>query len=109
MSSPIYFNQSVIILDTTSSLNPTTASLILYGGISINNTIQSNDISTGSLVVSGGIAIQGNLYGTLANIPNLISVNHTSTNIYVPGNSTLELMVQLPIYTKLIKLLLIYT
>jgi len=68
----LYFNQPIVVLDTTSA-NPTSASLLLYGGFTalgatrmsgiasfVNNT-QSTSTSNGAIVVSGGVAIQKNL------------------------------------------------
>ena len=81
MSSPMFFNQAMVILDTTTSINPTTASLVLYGGVSLGDLTQSTNTSTGALVINGGLAVQSNLYGTYANLPNLESVNLTTKNL----------------------------
>ena len=59
--SPMYFEQPIVLFDTTESLNATTGSFVLYGGVSINSTYQSSDTSTGAFVLSGGMAIQKNL------------------------------------------------
>ena len=59
--SPMYFEQPIVIFDTTQSLNSSTGSFVLYGGVSVHSTYQSTDTSSGSIVVSGGIGIQKNL------------------------------------------------
>jgi hypothetical protein len=68
----LYYNQPIVVLDTTSA-TPTSGSLVLYGGFSakggsvlsgitsIINSTQSTDTSSGSLIVSGGVGIQKNL------------------------------------------------
>ena len=68
----LYYNQPIVVLDTTSA-TPTSGSLVLYGGFSakggsvlsgitsIINSTQSADTSSGSLIVSGGVGIQKNL------------------------------------------------
>jgi len=68
----LYFNQPIVVLDTTAA-NPTSASLLLYGGFtslgaarfagisSFVNSTQSTTTSNGAVVVTGGVAIQKNL------------------------------------------------
>ena len=73
----LYFNQPIVVLDTTAA-TPTSGSLVLYGGITANgnallsttnisgittitNATQSTDMSNGALIVTGGVAIQKNL------------------------------------------------
>ena len=68
----LYFNQPIVVLDTTTA-NPTSASLLLYGGFTslgdsrfsgrsyFVNTTESTSICGGAVVVSGGVAIQKNL------------------------------------------------
>jgi hypothetical protein len=70
----LYFNQQVIILDTSASSNATTGSLVLYGGLatnatsslkatnisgiaSITNSTISTNTASGALVVSGGVGM----------------------------------------------------
>jgi len=59
--SPMYFEQPIVIFDTTQSLNSTSGSFVLYGGVSINATYDSTTTSTGAFVLSGGMGIQKNL------------------------------------------------
>jgi hypothetical protein len=73
----LYFNQPLIVLDTTLA-SQTSASLLLHGGmnvrgntlfssvdisgiIQVKNTTQSTTTSNGALIVSGGVGISGNL------------------------------------------------
>jgi hypothetical protein len=68
----LYFNQPIVVLDTTGA-NPTSASLLLYGGVTalgtsrfsglstFVNSTESTTTSNGAIVVSGGVAIQKNL------------------------------------------------
>ena len=56
--SPMFFEQPIVIFDTTQSLNATTGAFVLYGGLSINATYQSTSTSTGGFVLSGGMAVQ---------------------------------------------------
>ena len=67
--SPMYFEQPIVIFDTTQSLNSTSGSFVLYGGVSINATYQSESTSSGAFVLSGGMAVQKNLnVGGITNI-----------------------------------------
>ena len=59
--SPMFFEQPIVIFDTTQSLNSTSGSFVLYGGVSINATYQSTDTSSGAFVLSGGMGIQKQL------------------------------------------------
>ena len=56
--SPMYFEQPIVIFDTTQSLNATTGAFVLYGGVSINADYQSVSTSSGAFVLSGGMAVQ---------------------------------------------------
>ena len=56
--SPMFFEQPIVIFDTTESLNSTSGAFVLYGGVSINATYQSSSTSTGAFVLSGGMAVQ---------------------------------------------------
>lgn len=69
----LYFNQSLIILDTTASANTTTGSLVVYGGASLNDThisgvtnISNSTVSTntasGALIVFGGVGVANNIH-----------------------------------------------
>ena len=67
--SPMYFEQPIVIFDTTQSINSTSGSFVLYGGVSINATYQSESTSSGAFVLSGGMAVQKNLnVGGITNI-----------------------------------------
>lgn len=57
----MFFEQPVVIFDTTESLSPTTGAFVLYGGLSINATYDSSDISSGGFVLSGGMAVKKNI------------------------------------------------
>jgi hypothetical protein len=68
----LYYNQPIVVLDTTTA-TPTSGSLVLYGGFSargasvlsgitsIINSSESNGSSSGALIISGGVGIQKNL------------------------------------------------
>ena len=66
-NTPLYYNQGLVILDTTPS--------------------DSN--TTGSLVIHGGLGIQGSMIGTHAELQNAIVTNATFTNAHITGNATL--------------------
>ena len=69
-----YFNQAVIILDSTNSTGKTSGSLLLYGGMAVTgdntfsgqthvvNTVGSTSSSTGAFIIDGGIGIKENIY-----------------------------------------------
>jgi hypothetical protein len=59
--SPMFFEQPIVIFDTTESLNSTSGSFVLYGGVSINAAYQSTNTSSGAFVLSGGMGIQKQL------------------------------------------------
>jgi hypothetical protein len=59
--SPMFFEQPIVIFDTTQSLNSTSGSFVLHGGMSINATYQSSNTSSGAFVLSGGMGIQKQL------------------------------------------------
>jgi hypothetical protein len=82
--SPLYFEQPIVIYDTTESLNSSVGSFVLYGGVSINATYQSSSTSTGAFVLSGGAAVQKNLYvGGITNIRNSTQSEGTATGALV--------------------------
>jgi len=59
--SPMYFEQPIVIFDTTQALSRTSGSFVLYGGVSLNATHDSTSITNGSFVVAGGVGIEKNL------------------------------------------------
>ena len=71
--SPMYFEQPIVIFDTTQSLNSTSGAFVLYGGVSINATYQSTDTSSGAFVLSGGMGIQKQL-----NVGGITNINNTT-------------------------------
>jgi hypothetical protein len=58
---PTYFEQPIVIFDTTEALNATTGSFVLYGGLSIASTYESTGLTTGAFVLHGGMGVQSNL------------------------------------------------
>lgn len=60
-TSPMYFEQPIIIRDTTESLNYTTGSFITYGGITINSTYESAGPTSGAFIVRAGAGVGGKL------------------------------------------------
>ncbi len=82
--SPLYFEQPIVIFDTTQSSNSTSGSFVLYGGVSINATYDSTTTSTGAFVLSGGMGIQKNLYvGGTTNIKNTTQSEGTGSGALV--------------------------
>ena len=72
--SPMYFEQSIVIFDTTQPLNSTSGSFVSYGGVRINAEYESTDTSSGAFLLSGGMAVQKNLnVGGITNISNIIT------------------------------------
>ncbi len=62
-SQNISFNKKIISNDTTTSINSTSASVVLLGGISISNTTDATSISSGgSATLSGGLAVAKKMY-----------------------------------------------
>ena len=49
--SPMFFEQPIVIFDTTESLNSTSGAFVLYGGVSINAKYQTVDTSSGAFVL----------------------------------------------------------
>lgn len=89
MTSPMYFEQSIVIFDTTESLNASTGSFVIYGGMSIGATYQSSSVSTGAFVVSGGIATQKNInVGGTASIAGITTITNSTQSTGV-GNGAL--------------------
>ena len=77
--SNLYFNQSLIILDTKVSNSTTTGSLVVYGGLASNGTTSlnntnisgitnilnstgSNGTASGALIVFGGVGVADNIH-----------------------------------------------
>ena len=56
-TTPMYFEQPIVIFDTTQATNLTSGSFVLYGGVSINATHDSSNFSSGSFVLAGGMGI----------------------------------------------------
>jgi hypothetical protein len=57
----MYFEQPIIIRDTTESLNYTTGSFLTYGGFTINSTYESAGPTSGAFVVRAGAGVGGKL------------------------------------------------
>jgi hypothetical protein len=75
----MYFEQPIVIFDTTEALSPTTGSFVLYGGLSINATYQSNNASTGAFVIAGGIGINKKLnVGGDSSIAGIVTITNTT-------------------------------
>jgi hypothetical protein len=101
--SPMYFEQPIVIFDTTQSLNATTGAFVLYGGLSVNATYQSSSTSTGAFVLSGGLGVQKDVsVGGIQHIYNTTEstgVNNgalivdggvgIAKNLHVGGNATI--------------------
>ena len=83
--SPMYFEQPIVIYDTTQSLNSTSGSFVLYGGMSINAAYQSTDTSSGAFVLSGGVGIQKRL--------NVGGITHISDTTESEGTNSGALIV----------------
>ena len=77
--SNLYFNQSLIILDTKVANSTTTGSLVVYGGLASNGTTSlnntnisgitnilnstgSNGTASGALIVFGGVGVADNIH-----------------------------------------------
>ena len=57
MSSPLYFREYVVVLDTTVS-NSSVGSLLLYGGLTISNTSDVTGVNAGGAFTTlGGMAV----------------------------------------------------
>ncbi len=86
--SPLYFEQPLVIFDTTESLNPTTGSFVLYGGISVNSTYGSTNPTTGSATFAGGVGIKENL-NVFKNttIDGIVTITNTSESTGIGSGS----------------------
>ena len=82
--SPLYFEQPIVVLDTTQALNASSGSFVLYGGVSINAAYESNDTSSGAFVLSGGMAVQKQLnVGGITHIVNSTESEGTASGALV--------------------------
>jgi len=79
-TSPLYYNQALIVLDTTAVTGQTQGSVVLYGGLNVNNTVDSTNQSTGSVVLYGGLGIQGTVNGVNANFSDNVTVNASTVS-----------------------------
>jgi hypothetical protein len=89
--SNLYFNQSLIILDTKASTSTTTGSLVVFGGASlqdtnisgttsISNSTVSTNTASGALIVFGGVGVANNIHvGGNAIISGDLSTSRIST------------------------------
>ena len=69
-TSPMYYNQALVVLDTTAVTSQTQGSVVLYGGLNVNNTMNSTNQTTGSVVFYGGLGIKGDVHGGYAYFKN---------------------------------------
>ena len=69
--------------------------LVVFGGISIQNTANATSASSGNgLTIAGGAGIGADLYvGQIGYIPRVISVNNTTTNLVTTNTSSANLYV----------------
>jgi len=69
--------------------------LVVFGGISVQNTANAFSATEGNgLTIAGGAGIGRDLYvGTVGYIPRVISTNNTTTNIVVTNTSSTNLYV----------------
>jgi hypothetical protein len=93
MSSPLYYQQSIVILDTSVSSNTSSGSLVMSGGLGIQGTLsgynavftstaQSLGSGSGALVINGGIGIAKDIYiGGDTFVTGNLYVNGTTTSI----------------------------
>ena len=82
--SPMYFEQSIVIFDTTQPLNSTSGSFVSYGGVRINAEYESTDTSSGAFLLSGGMAVQKKLnVGGITNISNITQSEGTGSGALV--------------------------
>ena len=101
--SPMFFEQPIVIFDTTQSTNSSSGAFVLYGGVSINATYDSSTTSSGAFVLSGGMAVQKNIsVGGIQHIYNTTQSSSDSNgalvvdggvgiakNLNVGGNTTI--------------------
>jgi hypothetical protein len=93
MSSPLYYEQSIIILDTSVSTDTSSGSLVISGGVGIQgslfgydaflmSTTQSIGSGSGALVINGGIGIAKDIHvGGDTFLTGNLYVNGTTTSI----------------------------
>jgi len=91
-------NGTIYLSSTTSSLNSTTAGLVISGGISISSTADATSLTNGGgLTLNGGISINKNAY-----IGNTLNIYSTLGNIsFYSQNTSGDLIITNPsnIYT----------
>jgi hypothetical protein len=82
--SPMFFEQPIVIFDTTESLNATSGAFVLYGGVSINASYESSTTSSGAFVLSGGMAVQKNIsVGGIQHIYNTTESTSTGNGAFI--------------------------
>ena len=81
--SPMYFEQPIVIFDTTETLSSTTGAFVLYGGLSVNSTYESSNISSGSFVLKGGMGVQKNI--NVGGNTNIAGVTHVTNSTQSTG------------------------
>jgi hypothetical protein len=75
----INLNQNTLFSSTLPSINSTTASVILSGGLFINNTTNATDINSGgALTLAGGLSVKKDVYLSSVQLSNLNINNNTS-------------------------------
>jgi hypothetical protein len=78
----MYFEQPIIIRDTTEALNTTTGAFVLYGGVSVNATYQSTNYSTGAFTLAGGMGVAKNLnVGGATNVAGITRITNTAESV----------------------------
>ena len=77
--------QNLTITQIIPSYNSTIGSIVLQGGLSINNTTNAQSITSGGGITNaGGLAIAKDVYiGGILNSQNIISNNITSNSLYI--------------------------
>ena len=86
-TSPLYYNQALIILDTTPVTSQTQGSMVLYGGLNVNSTRESTNQSTGSVVFYGGVGVQGTIQGGFANFKNNVTIQSTTESVDIDSGA----------------------
>lgn len=86
-TSPLYYNQALIILDTTQSTSLTQGSLVLYGGLNVHCTTQSTHQTSGSVVVHGGVGITGKVNAGFADFTNDVVIKSTTESVDIDTGS----------------------
>ena len=77
-------NGSIICTSSIASINSSTGSFILYGGLSVNNTNDCTSLTNGGCItLNGGISIKKSAY-----IGNTLNIYSTNGNIQLSSNNT---------------------